>query len=118
LRNVGTFGIPGDDGATALFEVRAAGPAQGRAGYNIPSLYGLALGAPYLHHGQSPSLDDLFSNSDWLSHTRAGNAIFQPSPADRANLIKFLLSIDASTTEFSIPTNSSNASFDICPPAN
>ena len=33
--------------------------AQGRLGYNVPSLYGLAVGAPYLHHGAVPTLRDL-----------------------------------------------------------
>src|SRR5207249_2019708 len=47
LRNVGTFGIPGDTAETDALEVKATGArAEGRGGYNIPSLYGLALGRP------------------------------------------------------------------------
>ena len=45
MRNVGTFGIPGDAAATDALEVKAGAPvrrAQGRGGYNVPSLYGLA----------------------------------------------------------------------------
>ncbi|HET7502253.1 MAG TPA: YncE family protein [Kofleriaceae bacterium] len=117
LRNVGTYGIPGDDGATTSFEVRAGTPAEGRAGYNIPSLYGLRLGAPYLHHGQSPTLEDLFSNSKWKNHTGAGNPNFFLSlneAGKRADLIAFLLSIDSSTAEFNIPA-SGTTSFDVCP---
>jgi YVTN family beta-propeller protein len=121
LRNVSTFGVAGD----VTLEVRPpiAGvetgfqPAQGRAGYNIPSLYSLALGAPFLHHGQSRSLDDLFSNAKWADHATAGNANFGLTLADaknRGDLIKFLLSIDPATTEFNIPTLGA-LSFDICP---
>jgi mono/diheme cytochrome c family protein len=119
LRNVGTYGIPGDAVATTNLEVRppAPSPSQGRAGYNIPSLYGLALGAPYLHHGQAPTLEDLFTNTKWAGHTQAGNPNF-PLTLNEAgkldDLIKFLLSIDASSAEFNIPTLS-GSSYDVCP---
>ena len=120
LRNVGTFGIPGDDTATAAFEVRGAAstPAQGRAGYNVPALYSLSLGAPYLHSGQSPSLEDLFSNEKWDDHTNAGNANFKATSlgnqGKRSDLIQFLLSIDPQTPEFTLPTKNTK-SVDICP---
>jgi YVTN family beta-propeller protein len=126
LRNVGTFGIPGGDAtsvtATSALEVRAAAAAttpataraEGRGGYNVPSLYSLALGAPYLHHGQAPTLEDLFTNPKWASHTNAGAANFSSStlsdPGAVADLKAYLLSIDATTTEVSVPTR-----FDICP---
>jgi len=42
--------------------------SKGRAGYNVPALYGLALGAPYLHHGEAPTLEDLFANPQWAFH--------------------------------------------------
>ncbi len=120
LRNVGTFG---NGAATDALEVRpltgAFVRAEGRAGYNVPSLYGLALGAPYLHHGQSPSLTDLFTNPAWSFHTNAGNANFSVELADAskvADLSAFLLSIDASTREVAIPTDpGSGGSFDACP---
>ncbi|HEU4731923.1 MAG TPA: hypothetical protein VFT22_28705 [Kofleriaceae bacterium] len=117
LRNVGTYGIPGDDASTTSFEVRAGNPAEGRAGYNIPSLYGLRLGAPYLHHGQAPTLEDLFSNPKWKNHTGAGNPNFfltLNESGKLADLIAFLQSIDASTAEFNIPS-ASTTSFDVCP---
>ena len=107
--------------ATANLELRAApastaaptARAEGRGGYNVPSLYGLALGAPYLHHGQSPSLTDLFSNAKWNSHTNAGNSNFSLTLQDAGtidDLIAYLLSIDASTPEVAVPNG-----FDICP---
>jgi YVTN family beta-propeller protein len=126
LRNVGTFGVPGNATATDALELRVPpasknplSRAEGRAGYNVPSLYGLALGAPYLHHGQSPTLTDLFGNPQWGFHTNASNANFsvtlgQPGKID--DLIAFLLAIDATTPEIAMPSDpGSGASFDVCP---
>jgi DNA-binding beta-propeller fold protein YncE len=115
LRNVGTFGVPGDAPATDALELKAnATRAQGRGGYNIPSLYGLALGAPYLHHGQALTLDDLFSSSAYDFHTNAGAANFSvtlaANPQNVVDLVNFLLSIDADTAELSPP-----AGFEGCP---
>jgi YVTN family beta-propeller protein len=117
LRNVGTFGLPGDATATDALEQRAApfGPdssfrSQGAGGFNVPSLYGLALGAPYLHHGQAKSLEELFTDSRWNAHLIAGNPNFKPTEAQRGDLIAFLLSIDAATPEQDIPDG-----FDGCP---
>ena len=121
LRNVGSFGVPGNDAATNALELRpgTGGRAEGRAGFNVPSLYGLALGAPYLHHGQSPSLSDLFTNTAWSFHTNAGNANFSLAIADAAkvnDLAAFLVSIDASTPEIAVPTDAGTGqSFDACP---
>ncbi len=107
LRDVDTFG-------DAAVEVRANGAtAQGAGGYNIPSLYGLALGAPYLHHGGAPTLDALLSDAAFQDHLRAANPVFLTTgdPAQqRSDLAAFLLSIDASTTEQPLP-----AGFDGCP---
>jgi len=113
LRNLGTFG-------SASLEQRLVNgnvvPAQGSLGYNIPSLYGLSLGAPYLHHGQAKSLQDLFDDPTWLAHAEAGSPVWLHTGSDqeiaqrKADLINFLLSIDASTDEQSIP-----AGFDGCP---
>jgi len=121
LRNVGTFGAPGDPAATDALELRpfqgALVRAQGRAGFNVPSLYGLAMGAPYLHHGQAPSLDNLFADPRWDFHTNAGNANFSlaiADPTSRGDLITFLLSIDADQPELAIPTDL-GGSFDACP---
>jgi hypothetical protein len=120
LRNVGTFGIPDDATATDALEKRANGAlrAEGRAGYNPPSLYGLALGAPYLHHGQAASLEDLFSDARWNFHTSAANANFSftlQQPGKLNDLVSFLLSIDATTQEISLPNDpGTGASFDAC----
>jgi cytochrome c peroxidase len=116
LRNVDSFGVPGDDALTASLELRDNGKrAQGAGGFNIPSLYGLSLGAPYLHHGQAQSLEELFEDPAWATHLRAGNAVFLSSgdaAQQRDDLRQYLLSIDATTPERAIP-----AGFDGCPDA-
>lgn len=122
IREVGTFGVPADSARTNAVEVapgRAATPsaggamvmtsrAQGRRGYNVPSLYGLQVGGPFLHHGQAKTLEELFSDSKWGNHWKAGNLNFlsntTTAAAERQDLINFLWSIDASTQEQSVPT--------------
>ena len=110
IRNVGTFGVPGNTVLTDSLEQKPGGPrAQGRGGFNIPSLYGLQVATPLLHHGQVANLTDLFTDPKWDAHTQAGNAVFLPSgdvtnPAKRADLVQFLWSIDGTTTEKPVPT--------------
>lgn len=124
LRNVGTFGDRLDAAKTDALELRPIagsppGRAQGRAGYNVPSLYGLALGAPYLHHGQAATLPALFTDARWSFHTNAGNAnmsVLLSQPGKLDDLVAFLLSIDATTPEFSMPSDATSGnSFDACP---
>jgi DNA-binding beta-propeller fold protein YncE len=117
LRSVGTFGMPdGDGGVDTTIERKADGTrAQGAGGYNIPSLYGLALGAPYLHHGGAATLIDLFTDPRWSAHLRAGNPTFlSPGTADIAmkvqDLVNYLLTIDAHADEVTPPSGA-----DTCP---
>ncbi len=109
LRNVGTFGDPSNANVTTVLEIKtgAAGPgarAQGAGGFNIPSLYGLQVGAPFLHHGLAPSLDALLSDPRWAGHLTAGAPGFAPDASARADLVSFLLSIDATTPELPLPS--------------
>jgi cytochrome c peroxidase len=120
LRNVGTFGVVGDSAATDILEVKGVAPgtpnrAQGQfAGYNIPSLYGLQVGAPFMHHGQANTLEEFLDpDGAWQDHLNAGNAIFSSTLTDDdvEDLVSFLLSIDATTEEFiAVPAGS-----DECP---
>jgi cytochrome c peroxidase len=113
LRNTNTFGVPGNSAATAALELKPdlVAAAQGAKGFNIPALYGLAVGAPFLHHGQAATLEDLFNDPKWSNHLQAGNAVFVPTAAEVDDLVAFLLSIDADTPEVATP-----AGFDICRP--
>jgi YVTN family beta-propeller protein len=94
---VGTFDV------NAFNEVQpnlaAVPPAVGAAGFNIPSLRSVFAGAPYLHSGQAPTLDDVLLN---VTHRSAGTAGVDTlsNPADRAKLAKFVRSIDAKTPIF------------------
>lgn len=119
MRNVGTFGsdtletrFVAPPGQTPNFTARA----QGRLGYNVPSLYGLQVAEPLLHHGNAKTLQDLFDNPAWAAHATAGNPnwLAAGTAADiagrKADMINFLLSIDATTPEQPIP-----AGFDGCP---
>jgi mono/diheme cytochrome c family protein len=92
LRSVGTFD------AAALNEVRqnAAAPL-GANGYVPPSLLSLfAFPQTFFHNGQALSLDDVLSN---VTHRSAGTAGVDTltNAADRAKIVRFILSIDASS---------------------
>jgi cytochrome c peroxidase len=102
LRPVGTFGNADLEKKQPIAGV--IGTAQGEvSGYNVPGLYGLQVGAPFLHHGQAQSLEELFTNPAYSLHRIAGNNTFTPSDAEVDDLVNFLLSIDANTNEFTVP---------------
>ncbi|HET7033526.1 MAG TPA: hypothetical protein VFJ48_10410, partial [Casimicrobiaceae bacterium] len=97
LRNVGTFD------PAAFNEVRGVGTtiveANGALGFNIPSLVAVFAGAPYFHSGGAPTLDDVLNN---VTHRSSGTGGVDTlsSAADRAKLVKFVKSIDATTPAF------------------
>lgn len=101
LEDVGTLDT------TRALEIRGAGaiagqstqgfPPLGGAGFNVPSLLGVAYHAPYLHDGSATTLEEVFA-----VHEIGGQAIDQAisDPQDLADLRAFLLSIDEDTTPF------------------
>jgi len=97
LKNVGTFD------PAAFNEVRGVGTAivtaNGALGFNIPSLVAVFASAPYFHSGGAPTLNDVLGN---VSHRAAGTGGVDTlsSAADRAKVVKFLRSIDATTPKF------------------
>jgi YVTN family beta-propeller protein len=96
LRDVGTFD------AAAPNEIKQNGTtAAGALGYNPPSLLGAFGLGPYLHNGSAATLDDVMKLK---THRVKGLAVGQPDPfedpAKRADIVKFLESIDASTVPF------------------
>jgi DNA-binding beta-propeller fold protein YncE/cytochrome c peroxidase len=114
LRDVNTFGVFNNTAATDVLELKPpnAQGVQGRSqgefsGFNVPSLFGLAASAPYLHHGQADTLEALFTSEAYRDHLIAGNAVFnngQPlSNGDAEDLANFLRSIDETTEPFDIP---------------
>lgn len=92
LRNVGSFD------ASAANEVRATAAAPlGAAGFNPPTLLSLfAFPQTFFHSGSANSLEDVMAN---VVHRSAGTKGVDTlaSAAQRQQLIKFLLSIDAAT---------------------
>jgi YVTN family beta-propeller protein len=95
LRNVGTFD------ASFFNEVRQnAGAPLGALGFVPASLLSLhAFQDVFFHNGRAASLDEAMNA---VPHRSAGTGGVDTlsSPADRARLVKFLLSIDASTVTF------------------
>lgn len=93
LENVGTFN-PAD-----VNEVRANGkPPLGEAGFVPPSLLSVFAFPPYFHNGSAASMDDVLSDR-FIAHRSAGTGGIDglSNPDDRRKLIKFILSIDATT---------------------
>ena len=92
LRNVGTFD------PTAFNEIRQnAQPPLGAAGFVPPSLLSLhAFPETFFHNGSATSLDQVLAN---VTHRSAGTGGVDTlaSAADRAKVVRFLLSIDAAT---------------------
>jgi hypothetical protein len=124
LRSVATFpafssamagpGLAAGAGAAA-WEVRQdmTTIAQGKDGFSVPSLYGLAVGAPYFHAGNARSLEELFDDN-FSAHHQSILASFLSTQGpqrdeDIRNLIEFLLSIDDTTTTGAVP-----AEYDFC----
>ena len=95
LRKVGTFD------SAAFNEVRAtAAPPLGGDGFSPASLLSIsAFPQTFLHNGAVNSLDSVLDN---VTHRSAGTGGVDTlsSPADRENLVRFLLSIDAHTVPF------------------
>ena len=89
--------------------------AQGALGFNIPSLLGLAVGAPYLHGGNAPTLEQLFDEAFAGHHAAvAAGFLAHDSPTraeDVAALVEFLLSIDEMTPPVTVPTE---LDYDFC----
>jgi hypothetical protein len=123
LRNVGTFPpIPTDRtgwdyngiapaGQPPPQEFRADGSlAQGEDGFSVPSLFGLAVGAPYFHAGNARTLEELFDESFKLHHANPALLVpagFLSGKNDVQYLIAFLLSLDEESAPEEIPTGMS-----------
>lgn len=98
LRDVGTFD------PAAPNEIKQNGSAAaGALGYNPPSLLGAFGLAPYLHNGSAATLDDVMKlKPHRIKGLAAGQADPFENPANRADIVKFLESIDASTAPFAL----------------
>jgi hypothetical protein len=121
LRAVGTFpsqsagmteasGIVAP-GAPAVLEVLQDMQtlALGETGFNIPSLLGLGLGAPYFHAGNARTLEEVFDDV-FEAHHGAIVHEFLADPLTRfdriRSLVSYLLSIDDDSAAPSVPSSS------------
>lgn len=123
LRDVGTFPRGAGDvqgitlpASTPVREVRAdmTTVAQGATGFNVPSLLGLSVGAPYFHAGNARTLEEAFHQT-FDAHLLA----LQPDLPLAARttviqaLVQFLLSIgDETASEWPMPGTTEH---DLCP---
>jgi YVTN family beta-propeller protein len=89
-------------------------------GYNVPSLIGVATGAPFLHAGNVRTLEALFDKK-FVEHTRALSPNFltdnDPAAVDsqKGELIQYLLSIDEDKLPVSLPEVAGAQGGALCP---
>jgi YVTN family beta-propeller protein len=101
LEKVGTFDV---NNPLELRDNATASTAFGQNGFNVPSLLNVNYNVPYLHRGQAQTLEEVFP----LHGLGPGGEEFPPmttiqtvlGPAERANLLAFLKSIDGTTNKF------------------
>ncbi|HEY0710417.1 MAG TPA: hypothetical protein VGG33_26665, partial [Polyangia bacterium] len=102
LRDVGTFPVGGTAAVAPsgvnVREVRQdmTTLAQGASGFNIPSLLGMASGAPYFHAGAARTLEEAHG-ATFDRHRRAFAENFQPDAAQVRQRAAYVLSIDEET---------------------
>lgn len=107
LRPVGTFD------PNAANEIRDNGqPPLGADGFVPPSLLGAFALAPYLHNGSAQTFADVLDN---VTHRSAGTGGVDvlTSASDRAKVVAFLATIDASTEPFPIVAPNGSHRFDV-----
>jgi hypothetical protein len=122
LRDVGTFPAQTQDGtpnvgvappdAPVVRELRQdmQKTAMGATGFNIPSLVGLGMGAPYFHAGNARTLEEAFATT-FVKHYTALASDDVLSPRAIQDLVAFLLTIDDSTTPEAVPADQP---YDLC----
>jgi hypothetical protein len=131
LRAVGTFpeqpavapwatqGIAAQEGPSVL-EVRSSMKltdlAVGQTGFNIPSLLGVAAGAPYFHGGNARTLEEVFDDAFRAHHQAVARGFLPADELNRADkvraLVVYLLSIDDTKEPVTVEDR-----FDFCKPS-
>jgi YVTN family beta-propeller protein len=103
LCKVGTFD-PGLFADGVSNEIRANNAmnvqARGAIGINVPSLISVFAGAPYLHSGAAPTLEDVLNNVTHRTAGRPDHADILSVPLFRRLVVQFLRSIDRNTDPF------------------
>jgi hypothetical protein len=117
LRAVGTYGVAPVDVGIAELRADMITPSQGNEpngkGYNVPSLLGLGVGAPYFHAGNARTLEEALS-AMFVSHHAALSPGFAPTASDLQGLVAFLLSIDEDKSMLPLPGTAGADGGDFC----
>jgi YVTN family beta-propeller protein len=92
LRIVGTF-----DASNPIEKNLANLTALGSKGFNPPSLLSIYAFPPYFHNGACPTLDCVIDDAYKAHRDAGGKTGVLDNPEDRAALIEFLNSIDATS---------------------
>lgn len=91
----GTLDLDGNGMVDAVLRdvgTATAADLRGQTGFDVPSLIGVGLTAPYMHDGSLPTLAAVLDSG----HPTPGVVRSRPlSPAERDALVAFLLTIDA-----------------------
>jgi cytochrome c553 len=117
VRDVNTFAATGPGGHGAEELRQNGGNAQGVDGFNVPSLLGIGLGAPYLHNGAAQTLEELLDpGGEFGAHLQGGNQIFAPSAGDVTDLVAFLRTIDDTTPVIDLPMDQNICPIEVVPP--
>jgi YVTN family beta-propeller protein len=115
LRPVGTFNVAESGAGIAELRIDMATAAQGAGdvngdgkGYNVPSLLGVATGAPYMHAGNARTLEALLSSTFQSHHqSLSPNCLTDTDPTVLAgkidDLVAYMLSIDGDAATTQIP---------------
>lgn len=82
-------------------------PGQGAAdtgrGYNVPSLLGMQVGAPFFHAGNARTLEELLSKTFEGHHKSALASVFTINETQLKQLVSFVLSLDEDVKDADIP---------------
>jgi len=86
------------------------------AGFNVPSLLGMSVGAPYFHAGNARTLEEAFDSTLFLKHYQSAVAsVFALDATKTKQLVAYILSIDEDETPVNIPAKGTTGG-DICFP--
>jgi len=102
VRPVGTFttSVPEVGVVELKQDMTSAGEGSGAAandpgiGFNIPSMLGVQVGAPFFHAGNARTLEESLSATFKNHHQSAVAAVFNPDATTIRQLVAYLLSID------------------------
>jgi hypothetical protein len=117
LRPVGTYAVSPAQVNVVELKQDMVSAAQGNAangnGYNVPSLLGLSVGAPYFHAGNARTLEELLDDL-FAAHRDALGTLGALSATEMDQLVAFLLSIDEGTTVIAAPATVGADGGDFC----